>query len=127
MKHLMFIAELIEGAGLGAAGVDLFVGTMPADVSRGVMLLDPLTGHEIDEGLRGFFPTQIQMIVRDPDPLEGYARADALSKALTVTNVENDEVAIAWCRPTTLPVTYPRGDADDVETSVRFRLGFALK
>lgn len=127
MKHLLFIAGLIEAANLGEAGTDLFVGTLPGDVAKGIMLVDPLTGHEIDEGLRGFFASEFQMIVRDPDPTAGYERASAVCAVVNVNNVEGDGIDIAWCRPATLPISYPRGDADDIETSVRFRIGFQLK
>lgn len=127
MKHLFFLAGIIETAGLAEIGVDLFVGTLPSDVARGAMLIDSLTGHDIDEGLRGFFPSDCQLIVRDPDPQSGYERALALSNAITIANQSNADVEVIWCRPMTLPITYPRGDADDIETSVRFRIGFALK
>ncbi|HIV77371.1 MAG TPA: minor capsid protein [Candidatus Sphingomonas excrementigallinarum] len=127
MKHLMFLAGLLEAAGIAEGGRDLFVGTLPSDVAKGVMLVDPLTGHEIDEGMRGFFASDFQAIVRDPDPLDGYARALAISAALTLADTGNDEVFVTWCRPMTLPISYPRGDADDIETSVRFRIGFGLK
>lgn len=126
MKHLFYIAGLIEAAGLGEAGVDLYVGTTPADVVKGLMLVDPLTGHELDEGMRGFVSGEFQMIVRDPDPEDGWARALAISRAISLNNVGDQTVAITWIRPVTLPITYPRGDADTVETSVRFRIGFKL-
>ncbi|SFJ50687.1 hypothetical protein SAMN03159338_1601 [Sphingomonas sp. NFR04] len=126
MKHLIYLATFIEAAGIAQSGVDLFVGTLPADVPRGVMLIDPLSGHEIDEGLGGFFSSQIQAVVRNPDPLEGFAVAERVAKALTLERVEGDGVKVVWCRPMTRPISYPRGEADDIETSVRFRLGFAL-
>jgi hypothetical protein len=124
VKHLFFAADRLEQAGLGTSGVDLFVGTMPSDVARGIMLIDPLTGHEIDDGMAGFFNTQFQAIVRDPVLERAYETGLAISQALTLNNVEGDGITISWLRPMTLPVNYPRGDAGDIETSVRFRIGF---
>lgn len=126
MKHLYFAANLIEQAGLAIPGVDLYVGTLPHDVKRGIMLLDPLTGHEIDDGMRGFFNTQFQAIIRDPVLERAYETGLTVSQILTLNNVEGEGITISWLRPMTLPVSYPRGDAGDIETSVRFRIGFGL-
>lgn len=127
MKHLFYLASLIDAEGIATSGVDLYVNTLPADITAGVMLRDPLMGHEIDEGLRGFFSSEFQMIVRDADIDAGHARAEKIAQALTVANVGNAEVWISWCRPMTLPISYPRSDGDDIEISIRFRLGFGLR
>lgn len=121
------MAEQIETAGIAEIGVDLYIGSIPADVGKGIMLIDPLTGYDFDDGLGGFVSGSFQAIVRDPDPIAAFDRAMAISSALRLERVGNNDVTIVWCRPMSLPTTYPRGDADDIETSVRFRIGYALK
>lgn len=124
MNMLLAAAVMIEEASLGEQGVDLFVGTMPADVTRGVMLRAPLDPALIDEGMQDFYDTEFQVIVRDEDPSAGYERAVAIGKALKVYRVQAGDLFISWMRPRSLPVSYPRGDADDIETSVRIQVGF---
>lgn len=124
MKMLLVAAAMIEEANLGEQGVDLFVGTMPADVTKGVMLRAPLDPTEIDEGMTDFYNTEFQIIVRDIDPTDGFNRAEAISRALRTDQIERDGLRITWMRRKSLPIQYPKGDADDIETSVRMRVGF---
>jgi hypothetical protein len=124
MNALLVVAQMIEEANLGVQGVDLFVGTMPADVSKAVMLRAPLDPTEVDDGLQDFYPTRFQIIVRDTDPIAGFNRADAISKALKTTHLDRDGIHFAWMNRESLPIQYPKGDADDIETSVRMRVGY---
>jgi hypothetical protein len=126
MKHLYYAAELIEAAGLGEVGVNLFVGTIPADVTEGVMLRDPLVGAELDEGLDGFTQLEFNVIVRSADPAAGYDKALAISRVLRTGQVTRPDLFVLRMAPRTLPVSYPKGDADDIETSVRILIGFKL-
>ncbi len=124
MNHLYAAADMIEAASIAEVGVDLYVGTMPEDVAKCVMLKDPLYGAEIDDGMRGFFTHSFTVIVRDPDPAAGYERARLISKALDVRRVTQRGLYILRMSPAALPVTYPKGAADQVETSVRIMVAF---
>jgi hypothetical protein len=124
MKMLMVAAEMIQEAGLGQLGFDLFIGTLPADVSKGVMLRAPLNPTDVDEGMQDFYDTEFQVIVRDTDPGEGYERAEQISRILRAYRVERSGLSISWLRRKSLPIQYPKGDADDIETSVRIQAGF---
>lgn len=124
MKYLEQIAQMIIEAGFAEAG-SIFVNTMPSDVSKGVMLRPPLTGIEIDEGMRGHYEGEFLVIVRDSDTQAGIQRADAISGALKARNLARDGVYYTWLRPTELPVNYPRGESDETETSFPVQIGFA--
>lgn len=126
MKHLYYAAELIEAAGLGTRGEDIFVGTIPADVKEGVMLRDPLTGATIDEGMGGMVSLEFQVVIRSVDPLAAYNKGLAISDALKVNYATGDGVYIRRMRACSMPVSYPKGDADDIETSLRIFCAFAL-
>lgn len=125
MKHLTDIATLIENAGLGTKAKDVFIGTLPGGLNSGVMIRPPLTGTKIDEGLRGFHEAEVMIIVRDPSPAAGYDKALQLQTALAKHNVTIGETYFGWMRPTELPVSYPRGDGDEVETAFDLQIGFA--
>lgn len=126
MKHLYYAAEKIQSDGLGEIGVDLFVGTMPADVKRCAMLRDPLYGAQIDEEMEGFAKHQFQIIVRDMDPLAAWERAKALGDALKVDSVTGDGIVIRKMYALDLPATYPKMDSDELETSINMRVWFVL-
>jgi hypothetical protein len=126
MKHLYVAAELIQAAGLAEIGVDLFVGTMPHDTQTGVMLRDPLVGAMIDDGMQDFFDHEFQVVVRNTDPGVGYEQARAIGEILTMSRRDFPGIHIVRMNPRTLPVSYPMGDADHVETSVRIHCAFGL-
>lgn len=127
MKHLLFAAQRLQDAGVATIGVDLFINTLPTDVPRGIMLKDPLDPITIDEGMEGFYTTSFQTIIRDPDLEAADTRAWAALNALRCYRVDGGDIFISWLRPATLPMSYPRGDADDIETSVRYDIGFGIK
>ena len=126
MKHLKFLAQLIENAGHGVIGETLFIGTIPSDCPSAVMLKDPLSGHKIDGGMESFYPSSVQMIVRDPDSEVSYQRALDISGVLNGINLSDNDVHLAWVIADTLPIQFPRAESDDIETSVRFRIGFGF-
>lgn len=126
MKHLYYAAELIQAAGLATEGVDLFVGTIPADVKEGVMLRDPLVGAPLDDAMKGFTSLEFQVVIRSADPDAAYNKGLEISKALKVNYVARPDIYVRSMRATTLPVNYPKGDADEIETSLRVSVSFAL-
>jgi len=88
------------------------------------MLRDPFTGAEIDEGMEDFYEQQFQVIVRHEDPAAGYQLARDISQVLNVRRLARDDMFIVMMNPMTLPISYPKGDADDVETAVRIHVAF---
>lgn len=124
MKVLLLAAQMIEEAGLGEQGVDLYIQTLPPDVQHGTMLKLPLAPTDVDDGTEGFYTFDFQVIVRDVDPEAGYNRCDAISKALRLARYRTSDLTISWMRRKTLPTSYPRGDADDIESSCRITVGY---
>jgi hypothetical protein len=128
MNLFMAVGEILQTAGVGTLGTDLFIGTMPAEVKSAAMLREPLSGAPVDDGHENFFNTEFQVIVRDPDPLAGYQRCLAISQALRVNRMTNlaNGVEISWMVPKTLPISYPKGTADDIEVSCRISVGYGV-
>lgn len=124
MDLLLKVADLIQDAGLATVGTDLFINTIPAEVPAGIMLREPFTGAAVDDGMAGFFNTEFQVIVRGPDPEAAYRRCEDISTALRVNRLTIDNIEISWMKPKTLPIMYPKGNADDTETSCRISVGY---
>ena len=125
MRYLIELSRVIVEAGEATEGEDIFINTMPSEVSRGVMLRPPLTGIEIDEGMRGHHEGEFLIIVRDPDVMAGYSRAERIAQIMKARNLTRPGVHYTWLRPTELPVSYPRGDGDEVEAVFPVQVGFA--
>lgn len=127
MKHLYAAASLIETAGLGEIGVNIFVGTTPADAHVAIELRDPLYGADLDPAMDGFTKHEFQIIVRHSDPAAAWELARSASLALSVASHQGEGVFIRHMYPLQLPATYPKMDSDEMETSVRVRCWFALE
>lgn len=123
---LSVIAQMIEEAGYGTVGIDIFIGMMPEDQPRCLMLRIPFTGAPIDDGMKNFYDTSFQIIVRDPNPERGYQTCVEVSNALKVRRYTREDVSISWMFPKSLPVNYPRGDSQEIENSVHMCLGYGV-
>lgn len=125
--------KLID-AGLVVAGQNLFRNTMPHDVKVGVMIRVPLTGIAIDPFIEGWHKTQMQVICRHTDPVEGAKFAANVCKALIVESPEMYEASeergpahINVFYPSTLPIQYPRLEGNGLEFSQHFDAAFGFK
>lgn len=124
MKHLEYAVYKIQENGLGVQGETLFIGTLPADVKKGIMVRDILDPARVDEEMVDWFQQTFQVIVRDPDYESGHAIATEVSKILNVYHVQFDSIYMNRLRPMEKPMSFPRGDGDEIETAVRFKVSY---
>jgi hypothetical protein len=124
--------KLID-SGLVIPGTSLFRHSMPADAMIGVMIRTPLTGILIDPFIEGWHKTELQVITRHVDPVEGDKMANQVSKILLVEAPETypatDERGAAHLNvfyPLTLPIQYPRLEGNGLEFSQHFRAAFGF-
>jgi hypothetical protein len=128
------LEKKLTDSGLVVPGASLFRGTMPAECTVGVMIRTPLTGVDIDPFIEGWHKTQIQVITRHTDPVEGERLAAAVCKVLLVDAVEFHEASaergpahINIFYPATLPIQYPRLEGNGLEFSQHFTAAFGFK
>jgi hypothetical protein len=122
-EHLV---PLLVAARLGQPGRTLFCHKMPAELTKGLVLLGDLAGTEIDHDLPGWRMGQIQVIVRDDDHALGTQRSRQVMTALTL----NDHllpaaggagrIQLRRLRPIHDPIVYPRSEGDVMEFSMNF-------
>jgi len=125
--HLMRIAELIEATGVAAAGDDLFMFTLPADVQNGIMIRGPLTGDPINPEQPDFYSSEFLVVVRGGDGRAAFEKCKTISSALTIGREQSGEIWITDCRPRTRPIAYPRSDAGTVEWGIPFIISWGQK
>jgi len=118
------IQDYVNDRGIAIVGDDSFQFSMPAKVSRGVLFRLPLTGVKIDHELRGYFTTQIQVIVRDADYKAGGERCETLTEALTMCHRRLQNFYVDYMRPQHEPIIYPRSESGYIEFSVNYDVRF---
>lgn len=103
----------------------VFVHEMPARVTEGVLVLPKLSGANYDPELPGYYKTGFQVIVRHTGYQEAYAEAMKLFDGLkSEQEIVLPEYTIFYLRPKHLPVSYPRSEGHQVESSVNIDIGF---
>jgi hypothetical protein len=128
------LEKKLADSGLVVPGTTLFRSTMPHDVSIGVMIRTPLTGIAIDPHIEGWHKTQMQVITRHVDPVEGATLADNVARVLLVekpesyeANAERGAAHINVFYPVTLPIQFPRLEGNGLEFSQHFQAVFGFK
>lgn len=121
MSFLDEIAERLESNNVGTLERDIFIHFMPAEVKRGVVLIESLSGAMIDHELKGMNRTAVQAVVRNPDYSAGIAKAKEVITALTIERELLTKVTVNYMRARHQPVVYPRSDAGNtLEVSINF-------
>lgn len=122
--NLMPLADLLQAAGLGTKGVDLFLNMMPAGAEDAVLLRTPLTGVPINYELPGFYQTEYQLIVRCLDYDAGRTRIEQIIQALTIAYASVGPWRVNYSRPKHEPVSFPLSDGNLIEFSTNFDFCF---
>lgn len=123
---LEILAQLLQDAGLGTIGEDIYVHSMPAEVKQGILLKDPLSGTPVDPGLPGYYRSRLQAIVRAGTHAEGKTKSDAVGKALEMgKRIFNDadgklQMQVNYIYLAQLPIVYPWTPANVLEWSLNF-------
>lgn len=127
------LVRKLEEAGLGVAGTDIFIGSMPADTTVGVMVKPPLVGIRIDQYIPGYYTPLVQIIVRHDDPVAGERYANEVAAALKMQNEYFDEtsergaVSIKMFYPRDLPIRFPNLEGKGFEFSLNFITSFGIE
>jgi hypothetical protein len=124
---LEILAQVLQDADAGTIGTDLFVHAMPAKVTKGVLLRNPLAGTSVNNYLPGYYRSRLQAIVRAPGHEQGDELAKIVGDALKMEQTRrffNDDGSLAmqinYILPEQLPIVYPWTPANVLEWSLNF-------
>jgi hypothetical protein len=121
------IVTLLENAGLGTNGSDIFAYHSPPDAHNCIIVYPsndpPSISPETPFYLRGKF----QVIVRNSDYVAGIETCKAVEQALTVYNTETAQMKVKMMRPLYQARVYRRGGAGDLEMSINFEVIYVQK
>jgi hypothetical protein len=114
-------------------GETLWRNYMPAETNIGVMIKAPLSGITIDPYITGWYRTELQVVTRHIDPVDGMNMALAVSRILTVEgretydpSEERGQAHVDLFLPKHLPIQFPRLEGNGYEFSLNFRAAFGF-
>ena len=99
---------------------------MPADVTVGTLLIEPLRGLQINHELIGYHDHRYELVHRNTDYDEGFSVCAQLIDALTVAGEKVGDFEIQYLRAAHWPVPYPINDGDLIEFSIAFDANFSI-
>jgi hypothetical protein len=129
---LELLAQVLQTAGLGTIGTDIFVHHMEGDDVNAIMLRTPLDGIPIDPNLPDYYHHDIYLTVRAPDYVTGDAKVKAAVAALTISKrsfVNGSGVLLMHINEMiarTLPRNYPRLDSEGIEWAVDIYCNYVM-
>lgn len=107
--NLIGIADYIESKRLGKKGTSLFIGEMPLEAKRGLLLIDTYSGSKIDHELPGWRDTGFRLVARSASYDDGYALAEQVLLALTIQrDTPMTKMLVKQCLPVNDPLPYRR-------------------
>lgn len=128
------LEEKLTVEGYVTPGESLFRNFMPADCMVGVLLRVPLQGIDIDPHREGWYRTQLQVITRHTNPVDGMAFSKQVTKILFTENREsypaNEErgaVTLDLFYPDSIPIQFPRLEGNGYEWSQHFKVVYGLE
>jgi hypothetical protein len=114
-------------------GTSLFRLALPSECAIGVMVRTSLSGIQIDPAIPGWYQTDMQVVVRHVDPVEGYTLATQVADLLFVEtredysgSSERGAAHITLFQPKHLPIQFPRLDGNGFEFSQHFIAAFGF-
>lgn len=112
------IAAMLEAAGIGTVGTDIFVNMAPP-VNPGILLRQYFGGTRLYPELPGYRKTTFMLIARAADYTEGWELCERAVAALTIST-EQIAQGVKWkyMRPETEPFVYPASPGAMLEFQV---------
>jgi len=121
------VAEFLEDEGFGRRGTDIFAYHMPEEATTGILLLNPLSGTQIQHDLPGYRKGMFMVVVRAADYQTGFALCSEISALLNMAETDKlADVLVKYIRPQHDPVVYPNSTGDNLEFAVAFETAYVL-
>lgn len=113
------VAAMLEDAGIGTTGKDIFVHTIPAGPTPAILLRQHPGGTMIDHYLPTYRKTTFMLIVRAREHTVGLDLINQAVSAITLTT-EQTLQGILWkyMRPENEPYIYPTSVGGNIEFEV---------
>jgi hypothetical protein len=117
--NLEAVASVLESAGVGTAGKDIFINFIPGDI-EGILLRDYFGGTPRDHELPGYIQGAFMLIARGKDYKTTHDLCKAAVAALEAHDLEEvvEGAKFNYMRGRTLPFSYSSSPAQQWEVTV---------
>lgn len=128
MLQLTTFAKILEEAGLGKMGKDIFINTAP-NVDKCILILDQTYGNTVNPQLPKYYnDSGFQIIVRNKQFEKAKEIAYNIMEILKIEQSKQvDNLWINHCYPKHSPRSYARSEGNVYESSVNFSLNYVDK
>jgi len=121
------ILTLLENAGLGTVGTDIFAYHSPAEAHNCIIVYPSNDPPPVSPETPFYFRGKFQVIVRNSDYAAGIEVCKAVQAALTFYNTETAQMNVKECRPLYQARIYRRSGSGDLEMSINFSITYVQK
>jgi hypothetical protein len=126
------IAKVIQDAGFGTMGTDIFIHRMDAECVAGIMIRGPLDGIPTDDNLPDYYRGTLQIIIRNADQVAGDDIARRLAPVIEMqrrvfTDTDGSVlIDVKQIYLTKLPIIYMRSVGRSIEWSLNFKTYYVM-
>jgi hypothetical protein len=121
------ILTVLENAGLGTIGTDIFAYHSPPEV-KACLIVYPSNDPPIIDPERPFYLRgKFQVIIRNPDYVTGLDLCKQVQAALSFDETETTQMKVKQCRPLYQARVYRRSESGDIEMSITFQVIYVQK
>ena len=121
------IVTLLENAGLGTSGTDIFAYHSPPDVHNCIIVYPSNDPPPVDPQTPYYYRGKFQVIVRNADYNAGIEICKAVQAALTINETETAQMKVKQCRPLYQARIYRRSGSGALEMSINFQIIYVQK
>ena len=123
---LDILAKKLQDDGVGIMGKTIFLGNMPPDAPKAIILKDSPLGTPIDEELPGYRRSRFHAAVRDESYELGRKLAERVSASFTLKEKVLTGMDIRFIRPLIEPTGFPLADSNIFEFLVIFEAVYVI-
>jgi hypothetical protein len=121
------LANYLQASNLAEVGKTLFVHRMPFEVNRGCVFINNFDGSLVDPYIPNYRRCRFRLVARESSHPAAFALINPLVSALTLRQVQLDDIEIKQLIPENDPVVYPFSLGSSLlEISVVFNAVFAI-
>ena len=121
--NFQFALNMLQDAGQGTIGVNLFRVSMPDSVSSGLLVVSqsPISINQYSKVRSGRF----QVVARSQDPDLALTKAKSAAETLRVQGLELEGVRVYFMNPENEPLVYPKSQGGLFEASVNIEFSYS--
>lgn len=121
------IAVLLENAGVGTIGTDIFAYHSHPDVSNCIIIYPSNDPPAIDAERPYYMRGKFQIIVRNANYQAGLELCKTIQATLTFNEVETAQMKVKQCRPLYQARVYRRSGSGELEFSITYQVIYVQK